>query len=63
MKHGVHGGTPAEPGLVIIGEQQNAVHHRHAKKRDETDGGGNAEAKARDIKGQDAARDGKGNAG
>ena len=41
--------------------QQNAVHDRHAKQRDEADGGGDAEIQTGDVKRQHAAGDGEGN--
>ena len=62
VKHGIRGRTAAKPGLVVIGDQQNAVHDRHAEQRDETDGGGDAEIEPGDVKRQHAAGDGEGNA-
>ena len=48
--------------LVVVSDHQDAVHDRHAKQRDKTDGGGDAEVETGDVERQDAASDREGDA-
>ena len=49
--------------FAVIGDVQDAVHHRYAKQRDEADRRRNREIQARDIERDDAATNGERNAG
>jgi hypothetical protein len=61
---GMQDGALAVHALVHVaadvGDEQDAVHGRHAEQENETDGGRDAEVEAGDVKAEDAAGYGKG---
>src|SRR5262245_17440047 len=62
MKHGLDGGHALGPHLVVVGNDQDAIHDGDAEQRDEAHGSGYAEIQSRDEQANDAAGDGEGNA-
>src|SRR5215831_15472884 len=62
MKHGLDGGHALGPHLVVVGNDQDAIHDGDAEQRDKAHGSGYAEIQSRDEQANDAAGDCKGNA-